>query len=193
MYRKNKKLKELGIAALYYTIINEIIGKYEQLLTSIEITITDFEQRSLYKSTSKSLLYYVDTVTKQIIIIRRHLWHTRDLLNLLIYTQENKTNKDDAKFLRIAFDDTNHLIDLIESYRDTINSTRDLYIANISVQLNDTMRILTIFSVIMMPLTLIVGIYGMNGRSFSYKQFTKWFCDSSFDYGCYSFTIDNIL
>ena len=44
-----------------------------------------------------------------------------------------------------------------------LNSTRDLYMANISLQLNDTMRILTVFSVILLPLTLIAGIYGMNG------------------------------
>jgi magnesium transporter len=51
----------------------------------------------------------------------------------------------------------------VESYGDTINSTRDLYIANISLQLNDTMRILTVFSAILLPLSLLTGIYGMNG------------------------------
>jgi magnesium transporter len=63
---------------------------------------------------------------------------------------------------------TNQLIELIESYGDTINLTRDLYIANVSLQLNDTMRILTIFSVILLPLTLISGIYGMNGLDLSH-------------------------
>jgi magnesium transporter len=40
---------------------------------------------------------------------------------------------------------------------------RDLYIANISLQMNDTMRVLTIFAAILLPLTLVAGIYGMNG------------------------------
>ena len=68
----------------------------------------------------------------------------------------------------MAYDNINQLIELIESYRDTINSTRELYIANVSLQLSDTMRILTIFSVILLPLTLIVGIYGMNGLDLSH-------------------------
>ena len=123
--QKNQKLKELGIDALFYTIINEVIGKYEQLLTSIEITVTDFEQKSLFRNTSKYLLDYLDTIVRQIILIRRHLWYTRAILNLLIHTQEDKNNKDKTKFLHIAYDDINHLIDLLESYRDTINSTRD--------------------------------------------------------------------
>lgn len=158
--QKNKKLLESSIDALYFTLINELINKYEQLLTSIELTITGFEQKSLYKNTSKKMLEYLNIVTKQIILIRRHFWYTRDVINFLTHTQQDK---EDIKYLQIVYDDINQLIDLIEPYRDTINSTRDLYIANVSLQLNDTMRILTIFSVILLPLTLITGIYGMNG------------------------------
>jgi len=163
--QKNKKLKDSNIDALYYTIISEVIGKYEHLLTSIEHTITDLEQKFLYKKPSKSMFSYLDTVAKQIIILRRHFWYTHDIMNFLSHTQ---ADKDEIKYLRMAYDDINQLIELIESYRDTINSTRDLYIANVSLQLSDTMRILTIFSVILLPLTLIVGIYGMNGLDLSH-------------------------
>ena len=55
------------------------------------------------------------------------------------------------------------LIDFVESYEGTINSIRELYVAKVSLQINDTMRVLTIFTVILLPLTLIAGIYGMNG------------------------------
>jgi magnesium transporter len=52
---------------------------------------------------------------------------------------------------------------LIESHKDTINSIRELYIAYVSLQMNDTIKTLTIFSVILLPLTFITGFYGMNG------------------------------
>src|SRR5215213_4045682 len=55
------------------------------------------------------------------------------------------------------------LLDLIESHKDTINSIRELYIAYVSLQMNDTIKTLTIFSVILLPLTFITGFYGMNG------------------------------
>jgi magnesium transporter len=55
------------------------------------------------------------------------------------------------------------LLDLIESHKDTINSIRELYIAYVSLQMNDTVKTLTIFSVILLPLTFITGFYGMNG------------------------------
>ena len=158
--KKNTKLFASNINALYYTIIDEIISRYEQILTAIELTITDFEQKSLYKKPSKNMLNYLDVVAKQTIVIRRHFWYTRDAINFLTHTQ-NQDNE--IRYLQIAYDDIGQLIDLVESYGDTINSTRDLYIANISLQLNDTMRILTVFSVILLPLSLIAGIYGMNG------------------------------
>ena len=158
--KKNRKILASSINALYFTIIGEIISRYEQLLTSIEFTIADFEQKSLFKKPSKSMLDYLDVVAKQTIIIRRHFWYTRDAINFLIHMQNQG---DEVRYLQIAYDDIGQLIQLIESYGDTINSTRDLYIANISLQLNDTMRILTVFSAIILPLSLITGIYGMNG------------------------------
>ena len=67
------------------------------------------------------------------------------------------------KYLKIVYDDINQLIEMVESYRDTINSTRELYVANVSLQMSDTMKTLTIFSAILLPLTFISSMYGMNG------------------------------
>ncbi len=147
------------IDALYYNIMTEIIGKYEQLLTSIEMTITNFEQRSLYKP-SRKMLDYLDTLSRQIIILRRHFWHTRDIIN---YLKHMEKDTEEIMYIEIAYDNITQLIELVESYRDTLNSTRDLYIANVSLQMNDTMRLLTLFSAILLPLSFIVGLFGMNG------------------------------
>jgi magnesium transporter len=65
--------------------------------------------------------------------------------------------------LKIIYDNANDLLNLIESHKDTINSIRELYIAYVSLQMNDTVKTLTIFSVILLPLTFITGFYGMNG------------------------------
>jgi magnesium transporter len=160
---KNKKVVGASIDALYYNIISEIVDTYEQLLTAIELTITDFEQRTLYRPTRK-MLEYLDTLSRQIIILRRHFWHVRDNLNFLIHMKKEQPKKEgEVKYIEMAYDNITQLIQLVKSYRDTINSTRDLYMANISLQMNDTMRVLAIFSAIVLPLTFISGLYGMNG------------------------------
>lgn len=157
--QKNIKIMEATIDALYYNILTETVGKYEQLLTSIEMTITDFEQKSLYKP-SKKMLEYLDTLSRQIIILRRHFWHMRDIINYLTHMEKDK---EEVMYIEIAYDNITQLIELVESYRDTLNSTRDLYMANVSLQMNDTMRLLTLFSAILLPLSFIVGLFGMNG------------------------------
>lgn len=157
--QKNVKIMEATIDALYYNIMTEIIGKYEQLLTSIEMTINNFEQKSLYKP-SRKMLDYLDTLSRQIIILRRHFWHTRDIIN---YLKHMEKDTEEIMYIEIAYDNITQLIELVESYRDTLNSTRDLYIANVSLQMNDTMRLLTLFSAILLPLSFIVGLFGMNG------------------------------
>jgi magnesium transporter len=62
--KKNTNLFILNINALHDTIIYEIISRYEQLLTSIKITITDFEQKSYTKKPSEKMHNYLDVVTK---------------------------------------------------------------------------------------------------------------------------------
>jgi magnesium transporter len=78
----------------------------------------------------------------------------------LIHEQEER---QDIEYLKIVYDDINQLIALLESYQDTVNSTRELYIANVSLLMNDTVRTLTVFSAILLPLTFITSVFGMNG------------------------------
>jgi len=157
--QKKRIVIESSIDALFYSILAILIESYEQLLTAIELSVTDFEQRTLYKP-SKKMLEYLDSLSRQVIILRRHFWRMRDIINFLTHTEEDK---EDVKYLKIVYDDISQLIDMVESYRDTINSTRELYIANVSLQMSDTMKTLTIFSAILLPLTFISSVYGMNG------------------------------
>jgi magnesium transporter len=141
---RNKRILESPIDALYYYILSNIIEKYEQLLTAIELKVLDFEKESLYQPTRKTL-EKLDTLSKQAIVLRRHFWQARHVMNFLIHMEEDK---EDVKYLQIVY---------------TVNSTREIYAGSISLQLNDTMRILTVFSTILLPLTFITSIFGMQG------------------------------
>jgi len=159
MFLKNNKILEYSIDALYYSIITSIIDSYEILVTAIEIKLLDFEKDAQYKP-SKTTLTHLDLLPKQSIMIRRYFWHARNIINYLKNTEQDK---EDIKYLNVVYDDINQLIDMVESYRDTINSTREIFSSSISLQLNETMRVLTIFSTIILPLSLLIGIFSMEG------------------------------
>ena len=163
--QENKRLLKDSIDALFYSILSEFIDRYEQVLTAVELTMTDLEEKALSDPT-KDTINHLDKLSRQLIVFRRHFWRVRDVVNFLKYIEKDT---DEVKYIQMAYDNITQLLELVESYRDTINSVRDLYIANISLQMNDTMRILTIFAAILLPLTLVVGIYSMNGVDFITK------------------------
>jgi len=156
---KNKKIKEAQIDALYYNMLAEIVTRYEQLLTALELSVNEYQRRSFVRP-SPEIFDSIDILSRQTIILRRHFWRVRNIINFLVH---NEHDKEDVKYIEIVYDDISQLIDFVESYEGTINSIRELYVAKVSLQINDTMRVLTIFTVILLPVTLIVGIYGMNG------------------------------
>ena len=155
----NKKILESPIDSLYYSILASLVQKYEQLLTAVELKVMEFEKESLYRP-SKETLQNLDILSRQAIVLRRHFWQARHIMNYLTHMEEDK---DDIKYLQIVYDDINQLIDLVESYRDTVNSIREIYSGTVSLQLNDTMRVLTVFSSILLPLTFLTSIFGMQG------------------------------
>ena len=156
---KNETIKQTRIDALYYSMLAEIVTKYEQLLTGLELSVNDYQRQSFVKPLP-AIFESIDTLSRQAITLRRHFWHIRNVVNVLLHTEQEK---DDIKYVKIVYDDISQLIDFVESYESTINSIRELYVARVSLQINETMRILTIFTAILLPLALLVGMYGMNG------------------------------
>jgi magnesium transporter len=159
LFKVNNRIKELQIDALYYSLFAEIVTRYEQLLTAIELSVNEYQRRSFARP-SASIFENIDLLSRHTIILRRYFWRVRNIINFLVHQEHDKK---EVKYIEMVYNDVTQLIDFVESYENTINSIRELYVAKVSLQINDTMKILTLFTVILLPLTLIAGIYGMNG------------------------------
>ncbi len=155
----NRRILESSIDALFYSLLSALVGKYEQLLTAVELKVLEFEKQSQYRPTKKTL-QMLDVLSKQAIILRRHFWHARNTINFLSYAEKDN---EDVKYLKMVYDEVTQLIDMIESYQDTINSTREVFASSISLRMSDSMRILTVFSVVLLPLSFVTGIFSMSG------------------------------
>ena len=156
---QNETIKERRIDALYYNLLAGFVSKYEQHLTALELSVNEYQRRSFVRP-FPAIFESIDILSRQAIMLRRQFWHVRNIINFLLHMEKNK---EDVKYIEMVYDDISQLIDFVESYEGTINSIRELYVAKVSLQINETMRILTIFTVILLPLALIAGIYGMNG------------------------------
>ena len=67
-----------------------------------------------------------------------------------------------APYYRDAYDHTIELMDTVDTHRDMLSEMLDIYQSNVSNQLNNIVKVLTLISVVFAPLTFIVGLYGMN-------------------------------
>jgi magnesium transporter len=157
--KKNRRILESSVDALFYSLLSALVEKYEQLLTAVELKVLELEKQSQYRPTKKTL-QMLDLLSKQAIILRRHFWHARNTINFLSYAERDN---EDVMYLKMVYDEVTQLIDMIESHRDTMNSTREVFAGSISLRMSDSMRILTVFSVVLLPLSFVTGIFSMSG------------------------------
>lgn len=135
---QNETIKQTRIDALYYNILAGLVTKYEQLLTALELSVNEYQRRSFVRPLPQ-IFESIDILSRQAIMLRRQFWHVRNTINFLLHIEKDK---EDVKYVEIVYDDITQLIDFVESYEGTINSIRELYVAKVSLQINETMRLL---------------------------------------------------
>ena len=99
---------------------------------------------------------------REMLVLRKSVWPLREVVNALGHVENPLIHDSTRIYLRDIYDHTIQVIDTIENYRDMISTLVDIYLSSVSNRLNEIMKVLTILSSIFIPLTFIVGIYGMN-------------------------------
>ncbi len=156
------RIRSLKQDYLLYGIMDLIIDQGYPILESLGENIENIEEALLSASTQKSTLGDIHTIRRELLLLRRNLWPQREAVNNLL-RGENKLIKESTSFyLRDCYDHTIQILDLIENYREMATSLIDIYISSTSYRLNEIMRVLTIIATIFIPLTFLVGVYGMN-------------------------------
>jgi magnesium transporter len=154
-------IRTAGPGYMCYALIDTILDNYFVLMAQIGDMLDEVEDR-LYNSADKSVMYNAQALKRVLIIIRRASWPERDKINEMIRTDHPLITAEVKVFLRDAYDHIIQIMDLVENYKEITSSIIDLYLSMVSNRMNEIMKVLTIISVIFIPLTFIAGIYGMN-------------------------------
>jgi magnesium transporter len=158
---KASRLRSLGADFLLYSLLDVVIDQGFPLLEHFSIQLEELEEQVI-ESVDKSTLRKIHTIKRELISIRRMLWPQREVINQLQRGDHKLVHTDTLIYLRDCYDHTIQIMDLLESYRDMTASMLDIYLSNVSHKMNEVMRVLTVISTIFIPLTFIVGVYGMN-------------------------------
>jgi magnesium transporter len=122
----------------------------------------ELESELLSGAHSSASLKKIQQIKKELITIRRTLWQERDKTNDLLRTNTVFIKEHTKVFIRDAYDHSIQLMDIVETYREITYSLMEIYLSGSNNRLNQVMKTLTIISTIFIPLTFIVGVYGMN-------------------------------
>ncbi len=159
-------LRKSGIDYLAYSIMDIVIDNYYPILERMGDSLDDL-QDELIAAPTKELLNRVLQKKRDLIALRRIVWTERDKMNDILRSAFTEINEGTKVFFRDTYDHCIQLLDLVESYREVTASLMEVYQSSVSNRLNQVMKVLTIISTIFIPLTFIVGLYGMN---FAYKD-----------------------
>lgn len=156
------KMRTLGSDYLAYALIDAVIDNYYPALEVYALRLDDLEELVLDPSVGRAVMDHLHEVKADLLVLRRTIWPLRDALALLAREDHVRITDNTRLYLRDCYDHIVQVVELIETYRELTADLRDLYMSSISNRINETMRVLTIFSTFFIPLTFIVGIYGMN-------------------------------
>jgi magnesium transporter len=154
-------IRTAGPGYMCYALTDTILDNYFVLMAKVGDMLDEIEDR-LYNNADKSVMYNAQAIKRILIVIRRATWPERDKINEMIRTDNPLIMSEVKVFLRDAYDHCIQIMDLVENYKEITSSIIDLYLSMVSNRMNEIMKVLTIISVIFIPLTFIAGIYGMN-------------------------------
>ncbi|MCF0060902.1 magnesium/cobalt transporter CorA [Dyadobacter chenwenxiniae] len=155
------KTRRNGADYLLFALMDIVIDNYFIVLEKLGDSLDTVEDQVI-RGTEELSLKELYSLKRELTMARRVIWPLRDMINQLIREDNPLINKDTIPYLRDLYDHAMQVLDTIDSYRELVASLADVHLSTISNRMNSVMKTLTIFSAVFMPLTFIVGVYGMN-------------------------------
>jgi magnesium transporter len=163
-----------GPAVVAHRIIDHLVDEFLPLMEKLDAEVDGIEEAILADS-SPTLLERIFRMKHSLQRIRRVGLHQKGLLHRMARGDFALIPEDVRPFYSDVYDHMIRVTDLNDVYRDLMTSSLDAYLGMQSHKLNEVMRILTVFSTIMLPLTFITGLYGMNFEFIPYLHFEYGF------------------
>jgi len=169
---------ERGSSYLLYSMIDIVVDNYLAVLEQYTHRFEDLED-SILGSARRQKLEQLTDLRRELIILRRALSPLRSMVQNLASNQSPLLEEHTRTFLRDVMDHSNDAVDSLNSLREQLSNLHELYVTNLNIKMNEIMQVLTVISTIFIPLSFLVGVYGMNFEvmpelSWDWGYFALW-------------------
>ena len=170
LQKSNGKIRKKSADHLVYSLLDAMVDNYFLVLEKIGAQIEELEEEIL-TAPSMDSLERLHFLKRDLTILRKSVWPLRDVINSIIRSDSDLVLDDTLKYFMDVYDHSIQIIETLEAFRDVSASLFDIYLSGISNRMNAVMKVLTVIATIFIPLTFIVGVYGMN---FHYMPELSW-------------------
>jgi magnesium transporter len=146
---------------VFYRIMDQVVDSYLPILDHFDDSIDALEDEALENPTPDTLSRIFQN-KRALAILRRVLVNTRDVTGHLQRAESPYIARDMWPFLRDVYDHVARNLDLVETMRDLLSGTLDVYLSSVANRTNQVMKVLTVLSTIALPALVVSGFYGMN-------------------------------
>ena len=149
--------------ALLYLVVDALVDSFLPGLSRLDDRIDDLENGVLQRP-DDAQLQELFRLKRRLVSWRKVITPERDTFARIVtgVTRVPGMTPDMERYFRDVYDHLIRISDLVDSYRDLLTGAMDVYLSTVSNRLNEIMKRLTIVATIFLPLTFIVGFFGMN-------------------------------
>jgi len=170
LQRASTKLRNRKADYLAYALLDVIIDNYIIIIERFGERIEMLEDR-LNKDPNEDLLQEINNYKTEINFLRKTIRPVRELAVSFEKSDSEIIDDQSRPYIKSLVDHVAHSAEAIETYQIMLNDQMNVYQTKQSNKLNEILRILTVFSVIFIPLTFIAGVYGTNFEHFPELEF----------------------
>ena len=163
-----KKLKEAQFPLrkkhtdyLAYMLIDAIVDDYFVVLEFLAERMEKLEDETV-SHPDKSVLYRIMVLKHELMVVKRAITPVREVVSFFSHTYNDLVDDVNNKFFKDIFDHINIAIEYADNYREMAVNLQDLYMSQLNVRMNEVMKTLTIVTTLVVPATVISGLFGMN-------------------------------
>ena len=165
---ERKDIKNLTLERVLYEFFDQLTIGDSLFLKIFEQDISDLEE-ALITSKKKDYIMEIISLRKKLLISKRYYEQLLDLAEAMEENENELLTKKMVHNFHIITNRINRLSDSVLNLRDYVSQVREAYQAQVDINQNSIMRLFTVITAIFLPLTLIVGWYGMNLQMPEYK------------------------
>ncbi|MGR0481999.1 MAG: magnesium/cobalt transporter CorA [Candidatus Electronema sp. V4] len=164
------RIRSMQADYLAYSLMDAVVDQYFLAVERIGDRIEEIDEQILSEPRPEHVRH-LHQLKRSILNLRRAVWPFREEVSALARSESALIYRETKVFWRDLYDHAIRIIDMVEVYRDILGGMHDTYLTSISNRMNEVMKMLTIISTIFIPLTFVVGVYGMN---FEHMPELKW-------------------